>query len=660
MLATVVELVHLRAHRRLAWEQARREAQGEGHTRADDPVAEREYYDNNTEFAAANQRIAELEQQRNEGECNPLLHVADAFALSAGELDLLVTCLAVTLEPELGSLYARLQGSADRCYATDTLTARLFGWGRRNLWHAGGQLATWGLVDSVDRRPGQPLTLTLDPMVGAFLRGQLRLDAELVGVAELGAGQQRLDSWPFAEITKRIELALEHRRPMRVVLVGPSGCGRRSLAAATADHFHVSTLLVDTDEIADQHWSELYIRACRMCMMGGQIPVWYGSRVNRRWPRSVAPMLVQFVACEDPSQVSRQVGVVDERVSMPASKLEERRELWRRLVPMSVTWPELERERLASRHRLAVGDVAEIGRRMPSDASSAALMAREQTRGRLGELGRLLDCPFEWGDLVLPDPVRGALEDFTFEAGERASFWERPEARRLFPRGTGLVALLTGPPGTGKTMAAQVIAAELDLDLFRINLATVISKYIGETSKNLDKIFSRAGRMNAVLLFDEADALFSKRTEVKDSHDRHANTDTNYLLQLLEDYQGIALLASNKKNNIDPAFIRRIRYVLSFRRPDATQRRAIWRKVLGELFGAEHLRPLEPAVAVLADAVEISGAQIKNSVLAALFISRRARKSLAIEHLIAGIDRELNKEGRALGEREQERLRRHA
>ncbi|KIG17894.1 ATPase, AAA family protein [Enhygromyxa salina] len=660
VLARVVELVRLRAARRLDWEQAVRAGQVEGHSRADDLAGELEYYESNSNCAAANQRISELEQQRIGDESDPLLHIAKIFSLSVGELDLLITCLAVALEPELGPLYARLQGSPERCYATETLTARLFGWGRQTLWHQGGQLATWGLVRCVDRGPGQPMPLTVDPMVRARLQGQLRLDAELIGVAELGAAQPQLESWPLSHVSQRIETALEQRRSIRVVLIGPPGCGRRSLASAAAEQFRASALLIDTDEIDDAAWPELYVRACRMCMLGGLIPVWYGSRVSRRWPRSVDPVHVQFVACEDPSELSRQVGVVDEHVVIPSSTLDERRELWRRLVPASVTWPERERESLASRHRLAVGDIAEIGRRMPADPSEAALMAREQTRGRLGELGRLLDCPFDWTDLVLPAQVRETLEDFAFEAAERASFWEQPAARRLFPRGTGLVALLTGPPGTGKTMAAQVVAAELQLDLFRINLATVISKYIGETAKNLDMIFSRAGRMNAVLLFDEADALFSKRTEVKDSHDRHANTDTNYLLQLLEDYQGIALLASNKKNNIDPAFIRRIRYVLSFRRPDAAQRRAIWRKVLGELLGADLLRPLEPAIAVLADAVEISGAQIKNAVLAALFIARRARKSLAAEHLVAGIDRELGKEGRSLSERERERLRHHA
>jgi SpoVK/Ycf46/Vps4 family AAA+-type ATPase len=196
--------------------------------------------------------------------------------------------------------------------------------------------------------------------------------------------------------------------------------------------------------------------------------------------------------------------------------------------------------------------------------------------------------------------------------------------------------------------------------LFRINLAAVVSKYIGETAKNLDKIFSRATRMNAVLLFDEADALFSKRTDVKDSHDRYANTDTNYLLQLLEDYQGLALLATNKKNNIDPAFVRRIRYVFEFRRPDVAQRRTIWRRVLGELLGADLLRGLETTIAVLAEVVELSGAQIKNAVLAAVFVARRRRRAVGVEELLRGIDRELGKEGRGLSDRERERLRRHA
>ena len=148
-----------------------------------------------------------------------------------------------------------------------------------------------------------------------------------------------------------------------------------------------------------------------------------------------------------------------------------------------------ELETLVGRYRLHGGDIVSVARRGRERPGSRGL-ARELTRHRLGELGRLLDCPFTWDDLVVPERLREALEDFAFEARDRVTFWESPSAQRLFPRGTGLVALFGGPPGTGKTMAAQVIAAALELDLFRIDLATVVSKYIGETAKHLGQIFA--------------------------------------------------------------------------------------------------------------------------------------------------------------------------
>ena len=166
--------------------------------------------------------------------------------------------------------------------------------------------------------------------------------------------------------------------------------------------------------------------------------------------------------------------------------------------------------------------------------------------------------------------------------------------------------------------------------------------------------------MNAVLLFDEADALFSRRTEIKDAHDRYANADTNYLLQLLEEYEGVALLATNRKNNIDPAFIRRVRYLLEFPRPDAPARRRMWQRVVGELCGASATADLAGQLDLLADRLELSGAQIKNAVLASVFVARRAAAPLALDHLVRGIDRELAKEGRAMGRRELEDLYRDA
>jgi SpoVK/Ycf46/Vps4 family AAA+-type ATPase len=204
-----------------------------------------------------------------------------------------------------------------------------------------------------------------------------------------------------------------------------------------------------------------------------------------------------------------------------------------------------------------------------------------------------------------------------------------------------------------------VIASVLGLDLFRIDLATSISKYIGETAKHLKRIFQRAADMNAVLLFDEADALFTKRTDVRDAHDRYANTDTNYLLQLIEDFTGIALLSSNKKQNMDTAFVRRIRYIFDFPRPTAVERLSLWRRIVRELAGDAPAKELGAGLETLAQVIDASGGQIKLAVLAAMFLSRQEQKPLALDHLTRGMSRELAKEGRGVSQAERERILTH-
>jgi hypothetical protein len=603
-------------------------------------------------------RARVLHRQLDASEYAELGTLAKLFDLDGGELDVLLTCLAFALDPTLAESFARITGHPRRRTLTESLVARLFGWGRRRLLGHGNLLA-WGLVLAHPSEPGQPAALELEPQLLSWLQDGVLIEGELRSCCTFVAPRIPPTRWPISTLAKRIDELVELGQRMRFILVGPPGSGRRTLAADVAQSLGMRCLAVDCDEIPDELWPTTYVHVLRTAALGNMLVVWHGQRVDRRWPRHVSPPAVQFVACEDPSATRPIPVVLDELVELPALNVDERRVLWSRLLPTE-HWPAGELDSLATRHRLAVGDIVQVARRRPTDLATAATLAREQTRGRLGELGRLLDCPFTWDDLVVSPVLRDELEDFAFEAAERAEFWEAPHARRLFPRGTGLVGLLTGTPGTGKTMAAQVIAANLDLDLFRIDLATVVSKYIGETAKNLHRIFSRSARMNAILLFDEADALFAKRTDVRDSHDRHANADTNYLLQLLEDYQGIALLATNKKNNLDPAFTRRIRYVLDFTRPDPIQRRAIWRKVTGELAGPDLLRGLEPSLALLAETVDVSGAQIKNALLAALFISMRTRRPLDIDHIARGLDRELGKEGRALSDRERGRLRRNA
>jgi adenylate kinase family enzyme len=622
----------------------------------DTPEMEAAWYQRSEAAQPLNKALIQVETALSGDVGAPLRQLSSLFRLSEPEMDLLQACVAPAVDPTFGSVYGYLQLSPARSYATEPLAARLFGYGHRSLWNPAGPLAVWKLVVAGEAPSGEFCPLTVDPLVIDWLHSEWRMDSALVGLLHVVEPRAPIESWPVESTVRLIQRAVERGSAIRVILSGPPASGRRTFADAVAARFGIQTLSIDISEVTDSDWPDIAMRGQRLAVMGGTTLVWHGSQLDRPWPNIVAPVAIHFVACDVDQVVSPCALVIDHRVELPTPTLDERRGLWKSSIPESAAWPANEYETLVARYRLNIGDIVLVGRHAPVSAKEAAALARELTRQRLGDLGRLLDCPFTWDDLVVPDRLCEALEDFAFEAQERLAFWESPNAQRLFPRGRGLVALLSGPPGTGKTMAAQVIAADLELDLFRIDLASVVSKYIGETAKHLGQIFSRAARMNAVLLFDEADALFSKRTEVKDSHDRYANADTSYLLQLLEEYRGIVILATNKKQNIDSAFIRRVRYVFDFPRPDAAERRRIWRQVIGELSGGDALKRLQATIDALASTIELSGAQIKNAVLASIFVSRRSREPLAMEHLLRGIERELAKEGRALGPRERERL----
>jgi SpoVK/Ycf46/Vps4 family AAA+-type ATPase len=219
---------------------------------------------------------------------------------------------------------------------------------------------------------------------------------------------------------------------------------------------------------------------------------------------------------------------------------------------------------------------------------------------------------------------------------------------RKLSLGKGVNVLFSGPPGTGKTMAAEVIANELQLDLYKIDLSQVVSKYIGETEKNLDRIFTAAQNANAILFFDEADALFGKRSEVKDAHDRYANIEIGYLLQKMEEYQGMAMLATNLRQHMDEAFVRRIGAIVEFPFPDAEYRQQIWEVIFPQA------APLAEDVnfGILARQVKLAGGNIKNIALAAAFYAAEAGEVIRMQHLIQAARREYQKLGRTWNESE--------
>jgi hypothetical protein len=253
---------------------------------------------------------------------------------------------------------------------------------------------------------------------------------------------------------------------------------------------------------------------------------------------------------------------------------------------------------------------------------------RAQARPRLDDLALRIEPSAGWDDLVLPDEQKRTMHQIAAQLRQRMLVYERWGFAAKSSRGLGISALFAGASGTGKTMAAEVLAGELKLDLYRVDLSQVVSKYIGETEKNLERIFDAAEQGGAILLFDEADALFGKRSEVKDSRDRYANIEVSFLLQRMEAYRGLAILTTNQKKALDTAFLRRLRFVVEFPFPDAAQRAEIWRRIFPEA------TPVNELDYLMLSRLNIAGGNIRTIALNAAFIAADQNEAVGMRHLL--------------------------
>ena len=300
-------------------------------------------------------------------------------------------------------------------------------------------------------------------------------------------------------------------------------------------------------------------------------------------------------------------------------------------------------------HRAALAARMEAhAREIPLDEDELKAGARAQNAAGLERLARRIQPAVGFVDLVLPPDTMAQLKELLTRARYREQVldvWKMggPSARRR-----GLTALFAGPSGTGKTMAAEVLASELGLDLYTVDLATVVDKYVGETEKNLDRIFAEAERVNGVILFDEADALFGKRSEVSDAHDRYANVEVAYLLQRMELFDGIAILATNLRSNLDEAFTRRLDSLVDFPEPEQEYRLKLWERSLGTAMP----RAGDLDLAFLAESFKLAGGGIRNIVVAAAYAAAEQGQPLSMAHLIRATQREYLKMGRLCVESE--------
>jgi len=337
----------------------------------------------------------------------------------------------------------------------------------------------------------------------------------------------------------------------------------------------------------------------------------------------------------------------------PVPPYAERRRLWQAsLNGDGAEAPDL--DQLAARFRFTrreIKNAVHAARNLARlrDGASAALTqadlrsaCRAESSRRLGGLARKLETRYAWADLVLPANETRQLREIVQYIQHHEGVYSDWGFGRKHTLGRGINILFSGASGTGKTMAAGIMAAELGLDLYKIDLSVIVSKYIGETEKNLARVFQEAESSNAILFFDEADALFGKRSEVKDSHDRYANIEVNFLLQKMEEHEGIVILATNLSKNLDDAFLRRLQFTVLFPFPERDERLEIWRRV----FPAEAPLAADVDLDFLARRLKIAGGNIKNIALGAAFLARAERATIGMRQIILSAKREYQKVGK--------------
>lgn len=566
----------------------------------------------------------------------PRTTLVELFGLSSAEAALLDVSVAVAIDSALEELVADLQGRPWRPLPTEALVRRLMRLPTGAIWRPTGALARWQLVTPVIEPSGSAPSFRADPRIVDWYFAKASLDEGLVGHCRIREPLPGAPDWPITRPVAALNALEIGNRSVRLHVIGAIGTGRAEICTAVARALGHEALEIDGAGIAETELPELYLRLQRFAALTGRVPVW--TSMPRRWPKHLEAVPLQAVVLCDRSDAP-----------VDGAAVYEMRHPGLNPVQRAEAWAELSNEPLPT--SLYRAELAELRASAPLVEAGPGLvetMVRDRALSDLSVVGRVVAPQMQWDDLVLPPVILQALADYAHEARTHGELMALPEIRRIFAKDGAPTALFTGPPGTGKTMAAECIATELRMPLLVIDCSKTVSKFIGETAKNLSRVFFEARRHGCILFFDEADAYFSKRTELRDSHDRHANADTGHLLQLIEDYEGIVVLCTNKRANIDEAFTRRIRHCVEFRKPAAAERNRLWLILASCLFDAQEIAAAKPLIETCAKRFEFTPAQIKSAILTARYRRAADRQTLAAPHLMAGIRKELEKEGRSL------------
>ena len=620
--------------------------------------------------------LADAELTAESVEDTPWNYLCERLELSRLECDLLLAVLAPELDPKYETLFAYLNNDVTRRWPTVELAGRLFALDKaeltelRGIISPGHRLMTLGLIEHGMRDDDQPRSrraLRVAAPLADWLLGLPYCDERLVGAVRLVSASPSRVSMPMTAEFRSALAQISNGAHLNIVALGSSSEEAVALAerlfieagmpALTLDLNALHTSPAPLDLISAVHRVaalfglglvvspvealldiegrpfEAGARAARVLSRRGHVCVWAGASAH--W-RDVLGVGEDAVSCQ--------------LVRVPEIDVHARGRLWRELLGDDVE--DVDVGALADRFVFGAARIerayADARARMSFDGeevlSSQYLFdaARTVSAERVTGLTRSVQSPHDWEQLVLPGPVKRRLHDVVCAVSLRPQVLDTWGFAERIPNARGVKVMFAGPSGTGKSMAAGIIAKTLGFDVHRVELAAVVSKYIGETEKNLDRAFDAARRSNAVLFIDEADALFGKRSEVRDAHDRYANIETAYLLQKMEDHEGVVIVATNLAHNLDEAFSRRMNFIIEFPMPDIASRERLWRGLLP----ASAPLSEDVDIAFLARQFTFAGGDIRNVVLDAAYMAAQERGSIGMRHFLSAVARQFAKRGK--------------
>jgi hypothetical protein len=579
------------------------------------------------------------------------------FQLSEFERDVLLACAGMELDSRFAAACSAAQDNPRHTYPSFSLALGAFCGAHWSAISSAAPLRYWKLIEVGAGETVTTSPLRIDERILHFLTGTSYLDERLQGLAEAMDSSERLPASHQA-IAKQAAAVWAGCRLARstpvIQLCGDDLSARQAVATETCAQLKLAPYRVAAGLLpaAPSEVIPLIRLLEREAALSGTalLVECHGIEASDARHGAINLLVETARAPVMLSRRERRQGWIRPLVTFEIARplASEQRALWQNALGNAAAGVNGCIDTLVAQFNLSASAIRAAAPQGGTDISLERLwdICRTRVRPRLEHLAQRIVPAASWDDLVLPEQQCAVLHEIAAQVRQRAKVYGAWGFASKSERGLGISALFSGPSGTGKTLAAEVLASELRLDLYCIDLSQVVSKYIGETEKNLRQIFDAAEEGGAILFFDEADALFGKRSEVKDSHDRYANIEIAYLLQRMESYRGLAVLATNMKAVLDPAFLRRIRFAVAFPFPDAVMRAEIWRRVFPASTPTEGLDPVKLG------RLNVSGGNIRNIAMNAAFLAAEAGQPVGMSHLFAAARSEYAKIEKPLTELE--------